>query len=99
MTEVILIGNAAIASCPEFRCGHTTGYLQFYDERYRQHFPLTSITVCQHLMAIWDEEYSSEWKAGCIVGWLEGLFENSPETFMSMTIAEFDGLGVKQWLH
>lgn len=96
MTELLLLGNAAIASCPEFRCGHTTGYLQFYDERYRLQAPLTSTSICQHITAIFAEEYSSEWKIGCIVGWLEGLMENSPITFMSLSIAE---LGVKQWLH
>ena len=35
--------------------GHTTGYLEFYDERYRPTFPLSSQAIYEHLQAIWNE--------------------------------------------
>jgi len=89
VAEITIIGNASIASCPEFSTGRTTGYLRFYDERYRPQFPLTSLTVCQHFMAIWDEPYQELWKAGAVLGWCEALMENSPETFMSLTVDEY----------
>ena len=95
MAEILTIGNATIASCPEFSDGRTTGYLQFYDERYRPPFPLTSVTVCGYIVEIWSESYTDAWKAGCIVGWLEGLIENSPETFLSLAVSEYMRQGAR----
>src|SRR5581483_4612585 len=85
-------GNASIrlvGTHDPFSDGHTTGYLEFYDERHRPPFPLTSQIVCDHLMAIVQDQVApSLWKAGRITGWIEALLENSPHTLRSYVAAE-----------
>ena|SRR5437588_12787517 len=67
-----------------FSDGHTTGYLEFYDERHRPALPLISHTIRDRFMTIWNEaSMPSLWKAGRIAGWMEALMENSPQTFRS----------------
>src|SRR6266568_3347186 len=81
--RTIEVGNAIIvlsSTNDPFSDGHTTGYLECYDERHRPAFPLTSHTVRDHLQAI----MPSLWKAGCITGWMEALMENSEHTFRSV---------------
>ena len=79
--NILEVGNASIhlvGTTDPFRDGHTTGYLEFYDERHRPSFPLTSQVVYDHLMAVWQEKTApSLWKAGRITGWIEALLENS----------------------
>jgi hypothetical protein len=66
------VGNASIrlvGNHDPFSDGHTTGYLEFYDERHRPCFPLTSQVICDHLMAILHEPaIPSLWKAGRLTG-------------------------------
>jgi hypothetical protein len=69
--------------------GHTTGYLEFYDERHQPAFLLSSHTVRDHLQAIMHEpSMPSLWKAGRNTGWMEALLENAPQTFKSFVVAE-----------
>jgi hypothetical protein len=76
---ISLVGNN-----DRFSDGHTTGYLEFYNERHRPSFPLTSHVVRDHLMAIFHEpDLPSLWKAGRITVWLEALLENSERAFRS----------------
>src|SRR6266536_233976 len=79
--QTVEVGNAIIlltCSNDPFSDGHTTGYLEFYDERHRPAFPLTSHTVRDHLLAIMHEpSMPSLWKAGRITGWMEALMENA----------------------
>lgn len=86
--STIEVGNVSIVLSSindPFSDGHTTGYLEFYDERHRPVFPLTSHTVCDHLQAIMHEQsMSSLWKAGRVAGWMEALIENAPHTFRSV---------------
>jgi hypothetical protein len=86
------IGNAIIVLTgvnDPFSDGHTTGYLEFYDERYRSSFPLTSQAVADHLTMIMNEpSVPLLWKAGRIAGWIEALVENSPQTFRSFVAVE-----------
>ncbi len=93
--RIIAVGNADIKACPDFSDGHTTGYLQFYDERYRPQFPLTSVTVCGYIVEIWSEPYTDEWKAGCIVGWIDALMENDGGTFVSLAVDEYARQGAR----
>jgi hypothetical protein len=90
--NAIEVGNVIIvlsSSNDPFSDGHTTGYLEFYDERHRPAFPLSSHTVCDHLQAMMHEpSMPSLWKAGRITGWMEALMENSPQTFKSLVAAE-----------
>ncbi len=85
--STVEVGNAIIVlSCTNdpFSDGHTTGYLEFYDERHRPAFPLTSHSVRDHLMTILHQSsVPSLWKAGRITGWMEALIENDPHTFRS----------------
>ena len=85
--HTIEVGNATIvlsSTNDSFSDGHTTGYLEFYDERHRPHFPLTSQVIRDHLLTIISEpSMPSLWKAGRIAGWMEALMENSPQTFRS----------------
>lgn len=86
------VGNASIylvGTNDPFSDGHTTGYLEFYDERHRPSFPLTSQVVCDHLTTILHEPaMPALWKAGRITGWIEALMENSPQTFRSSLVTE-----------
>ena len=86
------IGNAIIVLTgmdDPFGDGHTTGYLEFYDERHRPSFPLTSQMVSEYLTMIVNEPSAPPlWKAGRIAGWIEALMENSPQTFRSCIPAE-----------
>ncbi len=89
---IVEVGNAIIvladASDP-FSEGHTTGYLEFYDDRHRPAFPLTSHAVLDHLQAMMQESpMPSLWKAGRITGWMEALVENAPQTFRSLLLEE-----------
>jgi hypothetical protein len=88
--HTVKVGNTIILSVgvnDPFSDGHTTGYLEFYDERHRPTFPLTSHTIHDYLMTIWNEpSMPSLWKAGRIVGWMEALMENSPQTFRSFPL-------------
>ena len=90
--STIEVGNAIIVlsgTNDPFSDGHTTGYLEYYDERYRPSFPLTSHVICDHLMTILQEpSLPSLWKAGRITGWMEALLENSPHTFRSSLVKE-----------
>jgi hypothetical protein len=85
--QTVEVGNAIIlltGTNDPFSDGHTTGYLEFYDERHRPDRPLTSHTIRDHLMTIWNEpSMLSLWEAGRIAGWMEALIENSPQTFRS----------------
>ncbi len=86
--QAVEVGNATIVLAgptDPFRDGHTTGYLEFYDERHRPAFPLTSQGIHGHLLTIWNEPHSpSLWKAGRITGWIQALCENAPQTFRSV---------------
>lgn len=86
------IGNAIIILTgmnDPFSDGHTTGYLEFYDERHRPSFPLTSQIVSEYLtMIVNDPSVPLLWKAGRRAGWIEALVENSPQTFSSFVPAE-----------
>ena len=65
--------------------GYTAGYLEFYDERLRPSFPLTSHVICNHLMTILHEpSVPSLWKAGRVTGWMGALMENASYTFRSV---------------
>ena len=85
--QTVEVGNAIIVLAGDndpFSDGHTTGYLEFYDERYRPRFPLTSQVIRNHLMMIMNEPHSPDlWKVGRITGWIEALMENAPQTFRS----------------
>jgi hypothetical protein len=53
--QTVTVGNATIVLSSiddPFSEGHTTGYLEFYDERHRPLFPLTSQAIQDHLIAI-----------------------------------------------
>ena len=53
--HTVKVGNTIILSVganDPFSDGHTTGYLEFYDERHRPTFPLTSHTIHDYLMTI-----------------------------------------------
>ncbi len=86
--QTLTVGNATIvlsSTDDPFSDGHTTGYLEFYDERHRPLFPLTSQTIRDHLLAILTEPTCPElWRAGRITGWIEALMENAPQTFRSV---------------
>ena len=72
-----------------FSDGHTTGYLEFYDERHWPPFPLTSQRILDHFMMILNEPSCADlWKAGRITGWIEAFIENAPETFRSFLLDE-----------
>jgi hypothetical protein len=90
--STVEVGNALIrlgGDDDPFSDGHTTGYLEFYDERHRPSFPLTSYVVRDYLMAIVQEPaMPSLWKAGRLIGWVEALLENSPQTFRSSLAKE-----------
>jgi hypothetical protein len=86
------VGNAIIAlsSANDPFCeGHTTGYLEFYDERHRPSFPLTSQVIADSLTMMVNEPSAPLlWKAGHIAGWMEALIENAPQMFRSGVPAE-----------
>src|SRR5690349_15999943 len=90
--HTVKVGNAIIQPVgvnDPFSDGHTTGYLEFYDERHRPAFPLTSRTVRDHLQAMMHEpSMPSLWETGRITGWMEALMENAPQTFKSFVVAE-----------
>jgi hypothetical protein len=76
-----------------FSDGHTTGYLEFYDERHRPPFPLTSQGILEQFKMILSEPSSADlWKAGRITGWIEALIENASETFKSFLLEEHMGV-------
>jgi hypothetical protein len=86
--QTVTIGNATIvlndANDP-FSDGRTTGYLEFYDERHRPPFPLTSRAIRDYLMAVLTESsYSDLWRSGRMIGWMEALMENDSQTFRSI---------------
>lgn len=91
-SNTVHVGNAMIVLADTddpFSDGHTTGYLEFYDERHRPRFPLTSQAIGDHLTMVMDESsVPSLWKAGRITGWMEALMENSPQTFSSLLAEE-----------
>src|SRR5215469_5606354 len=90
--RTVEVGNASIlltSQCDPFSDGHTTGYLEFYDERHRLPFPLSSQTVCDYLMNIWgNQSEPALWRVGRMTGWIEALTENAPETFVSIPVSE-----------
>jgi hypothetical protein len=90
--QTVEVGNAMIVLVDDhdpFSDGQTTGYLEFYDERYRPCFPLSSQVISTHLMTILNEPSApSLWKAGRVTGWMEALMENAPHTFRSFTLEE-----------
>lgn len=90
--QTVTVGNAIIALAGNddpFNEGYTTGYLEFYDERHRPLFPLTSLVICDHLMMIINESSCSNlWKAGRVTGWIEALMENGSQTFRSFVPEE-----------
>lgn len=91
--NTVQVGNATIVlNCKNdpFSDGLTTGYLEFYDERHRPQFPLTSQTIHDYLMTMLNESLHLDlWKVGRITGWIEALVENCPETFRSLTPEEY----------
>lgn len=73
------VANAERGQRITYPDGRTTGYLEFYDERHRPSFPLTSQVVSDYLTMIMNEPSAPLlWKAGRIAGWIEALMENSP---------------------
>jgi hypothetical protein len=90
--QTVTVGNAIIALAGNndlFNDGYITGYLEFYDERHRPLFPLTSHVIRDHLMMIINESPCSDlWRAGRVTGWIEALIENSPQTLRSFVPEE-----------
>jgi len=86
--STVEVGNATIVLVGDndpFRDGQTSGYLEFYDERHRPSFPLTSAAIHSHLLMIFtDSSAPALWKAGRITGWMEALMENAEHTFRSV---------------
>jgi len=86
-SNTVHVGNAMIVLADTddpFSDGHTTGYLEFYDERHQPRFPLTSQAIRDHLTMMMNESsVPSLWRAGRITGWIEALIENAPQTFRS----------------
>lgn len=86
--QTVTVGNAIITLAGNndpFNDGYITGYLEFYDERHRPLFPLTSHMIRDHLVKILNELSRSDlWNAGRATGWIEALIENSPQTFRSL---------------
>ncbi len=91
--QTVTVGNATIflnGPSDPFRDGCTTGYLEFYDERHRPLFPLTSHIVLDYILTILTEPTHPElWRAGRITGWIEALMENAPQTFRSVLAEEY----------
>jgi hypothetical protein len=52
VSKAIILLTGESDPCSE---GHTTGYLEFYDERHWPAEPITSQTISEHLQAIWNE--------------------------------------------
>ena len=90
--STVEVGHATILlASPDdpFSGGYTTGYLEFYDERHRPAFPLTSHTVCDYLQAVMQKpSMPALWKAGRVTGWMGALVENAPQTFRSFVFSE-----------
>ncbi len=90
--QTIEVGNMLVvltSTNDPFCDGHTTGYLEFYDERHRPPFPLTSQIVSDYLSMIVNEPSTPPlWKAGRLTGWIEALIENAPQTFRSFLLEE-----------
>ena len=90
--QTVEVGNAIIVLVGDhdpFSDGQTTGYLEFYDERHRPSFLLTSQVISDYLSMIVNEPSTPPlWKAGRITGWIEALTENTPHTFRSLTLEE-----------
>ena len=86
--QTVKVGNATIVLSSiddPLSEGHATGYLEFYDERHRPLFPLTSQAIQDHPIAILTEPSCPELLgAGRITGWMEALIENAPQTFRSV---------------
>ena len=69
---------------------NSVGYLEFYDERHRPSFPLTSQVISDYFTMIVNEpSIPPLWKAGCLTGWFEALIENAPHTFRSFPLEEW----------
>jgi len=85
--QTVTVGNAIIILADNndpFNDGYTTGYLEFYDERHRPLFPLTSLVIRDYLTMIINQSSCLDlWKARRVIGWIEALIENSPQTFRS----------------
>jgi hypothetical protein len=83
--QTVTVDNAIIALAGNddpFNDGYTTSYLEFYDERHRHLFPLTSLVIRDYLMMIINESSCPDLcNAGRVTGWLEALIENSPQTY------------------
>ncbi|MGH2495388.1 MAG: hypothetical protein ACRDIV_11855 [Ktedonobacteraceae bacterium] len=90
------VGNAVavlVDSNDPFSDGYITGYLEFYDERHRPLFPLTSQGILDYFKTILSEPSCTDlWKAGRITGWIEAIIENAPETFRSVVLDEHVGV-------
>jgi hypothetical protein len=75
--QTVEVGNANIVLAGDndpFSDGHITGYLEFYDERHRPRFPLTSQVFYDYLALVMVEPFTPPlWKAGPISGWMEHL--------------------------
>jgi len=86
------VGNAIVLLTSQgdpISSGHSTGYLEFSDTRHRPTCPLSSQTVCEHLMSMWhNQSESALWRAGRITGCIEALPENAPEPFVSIPVLE-----------
>lgn len=53
-----------------FSDGHTTGYLEFYDDRHSPAEPISSQTISEHLQATWNElSVPPLQSAGCLAEW------------------------------
>jgi hypothetical protein len=90
--RTVEVGNAIIVLGGDndlFSDGQTIGYLEFYDERHRPSFPLTSQVICDHLMTIFQEPSTPPlWNAGRVTGGMGALMENAPHTFRSVLLEE-----------
>jgi hypothetical protein len=86
------VGNAIIVLTgmnEPFSDGHTTGYLEFYDERHRPSFSLTSQVISDYFTMIVNQpSIPPLWKAGRLIGWIEALIEKAPHTFRSFPLEE-----------
>ena len=90
-TKIFLdIGNACVLTDDsEFIEGWVTGWLNFYDTRYRPPFPLTSETLCSYLLDyLGAVEKPVNWRLAACTGFIEALAEGSSETFTSVLIGD-----------
>lgn len=81
------VGHNTIETGDDFAEGYANGYLYYYDTNRQLPRPFTDAAICSFMAEnLLEQEYTPQWNAGFVLGWIEAFCENDATGFYTSII-------------